>query len=43
MALYGQSPRYTNGAVRNSEIAKELFPDWQLWVFTPQSGPQRVS
>lgn len=21
------------GAIRNAEIAKDLFPDWQFWVY----------
>lgn len=35
ISLYGGSPRYTTGAVRNSEIMRDAFPDWQLWVYVP--------
>ena len=35
ISLYGSNPRYTAGAVRNSEIARDAFPDWQLWVYIP--------
>jgi len=35
ISLYGGNPRYTAGAVRNSEIVRDAFPDWQLWVYIP--------
>jgi len=37
ISLYGASTRYTVGAVRNSEIAKEVFPEWELWVYVPDA------
>jgi hypothetical protein len=37
MSLYGSSPQYTWGALRNADIIKEAFPDWQLWVY--MAGP----
>lgn len=37
MSLHGMNPRYTLGAMRNCEMAPELFPDWQLWVYTDSS------
>lgn len=37
-SLYGGDPRYCHGTLRNSQIAKELFPDWQLWVYIPEPG-----
>jgi len=30
MSLYGSTPRYTMGAVRNAQLAPVLFPGWRL-------------
>ena len=38
ISLYGSDPRYTQGAILNSEIAAQLLPDWQLWVYVPGPG-----
>jgi protein O-GlcNAc transferase len=32
-SLWGNDPKYTEGAVRNAEIAAELFPDWECWLY----------
>lgn len=32
-SLWGDNPIYTVGAVRNSELQKEFFPDWEMWVY----------
>ena len=45
ISLYGGLPRYTAGAVRNAELARTAFPDWQLWVYIPDAPtgtPERV-
>lgn len=41
ISLYGGNPRYTVGAIRNSEIARGAFPDWQLWVYIPDAAVNR--
>lgn len=41
ISLYGGNPRYTVGAIRNSEIARGAFPDWQLWVYIPDPAVNR--
>jgi hypothetical protein len=41
ISLYGGNPRYTSGAVRNSEIMRDAFPDWQLWVYQPDPAVNR--
>jgi hypothetical protein len=35
ISLYGGNPRYTTGAIRNSEAVRDAFPDWKLWVYIP--------
>jgi len=27
-SLWGDNPVYTQGAIRNAELAKEIYPDW---------------
>lgn len=39
VSLWGQNPRYCEGALINAKIAKELFPDWQYRVYTGSSVP----
>lgn len=38
ISLYGADGRYTHGAIRNSELVRDAFPDWQLWVYIPDSS-----
>lgn len=33
MSLYGSSPRYTMGAVRNAQLLPVVFPGWRLWLY----------
>ena len=35
--LWGDDPKYVQGAIRNAEIAEKLFPDWECWFYLP--GP----
>ena len=28
LSLWGDNPVYTQGAIRNAELAKEIYPDW---------------
>ena len=28
-SLYGDNPKYTEGAIRNAEIANEYWPGWE--------------
>ena len=34
MTLYGSNLKYTMGAIRNAELAKENFPGWKLRFYT---------
>lgn len=33
-SLWGKNPKYTIGAVRNSELAKEIYPGWTCRFYT---------
>jgi hypothetical protein len=32
-SLWGNDTRYTLGAIRNAELAKEIYPDWDVHVY----------
>ena len=38
-SLWGSNPKYTIGAIRNVEIAKELFPDWHCRLYHAHDVP----
>lgn len=38
-SLYGENPMYTIGCIRNAELKKELFPDWEMWVYYNDTVP----
>jgi len=39
-SLYGDKPIYNIGVIRNAELAKEIFPDWEMWVYYNNTVPQ---
>lgn len=41
-SLYGDNPIYTKGCVRNAEIKKEVFKEWQIWVYHNDTVPQYI-
>jgi hypothetical protein len=32
-SLWGNNPKYTVGAIRNAEIAQEIYPNWKCYFF----------
>lgn len=32
-SLYGDNPRYTVGAIRNAELAPQIYPGWKMIVY----------
>lgn len=36
-SLWGDNPKYLNGAIRNAELARELFSDWTCRFYFGQS------
>jgi len=41
-SLWGENPKYTIGAIRNAEIAKELYPDWICRFYCGKSVPTEI-
>ena len=37
MSLYGDDPLYKQGFYENLKYAKEVYPGWEVWVFTDQT------
>jgi hypothetical protein len=35
--LWGDNPKYTEGAIKNAELAKEIFPEWTCRFYVGQS------
>lgn len=41
--LYGNIPRYTIGAIKNAELAKEHYPEFQCWFYIhKESVPEEI-
>ena len=38
-SLWGDNPVYTQGAIRNAELAKEIYPDWVCRYYVGKSTP----
>ena len=32
-SLWGNIPKYTQGAIRNIETAADFYPNWECWVY----------
>lgn len=41
-SLWGDSPKYTVGAVRNAALAAELFPDWVCRFYVGDGVPDKT-
>lgn len=41
-SLWGDNKKYTIGAIRNAEIAKNIFPDWICRYYIGQSTPKII-
>lgn len=41
-SLYGSTPMYTVGCIRNAELKNILFPDWEMWVYYNDTVPQEI-
>ena len=41
-SLYGDSPKYNIGAIKNSKLSKTHFPDWEMWVYHNDSVPKET-
>jgi len=41
-SLYGDNPIYTMGCIRNAEIKREVFKEWEMWVYHNDTVPQNI-
>lgn len=41
-SLWGENPRYTLGAIENTKLAKEIFPDWMCRFYIGSSTPSTI-
>ena len=32
-SLYGNNPKYVVGMLKNVELAKKIYPDWEVWIY----------
>ena len=40
--LWGQDPKYIHGAVKNAELAKEIYPGWKCRFYVASSVPSTI-
>lgn len=41
-SLYGSNPIYTIGCIKNAILHKEIFKEWEMWVYHNDSVPQDI-
>lgn len=41
-SLWGDKPIYNIGAIRNAELWKEIYPDWQMVIFYDNTVPHET-
>ena len=39
-SIWGDNPIYNIGAIRNADLAIEIYKDWECWFYIGQSTPQ---
>lgn len=40
-SLWGNNPRYINGALRNLILAKDIYPQWEVWIYLDDSVDEK--
>lgn len=43
LSLWGNNPKYTEGALRNIELSKDIYPGWAVRIYTDQSAYDFIS
>jgi hypothetical protein len=38
-SLWGDDPKYCRGAIRNAELARDIYPGWLCWFYIGESVP----
>jgi len=41
-SLYGENPIYTIGCIKNAELNKTYFKDWEMWVYHNNTVPKDI-
>lgn len=41
-SLYGDNPKYTIGAIKNSELKEKFYPNWEMRVYHNDSVPNYI-
>jgi hypothetical protein len=41
-SLWGDNPKYTIGAIKNSQLKKKFFPEWEMRVYHDNSVPSYI-
>lgn len=41
-SLYGDNPIYTIGAIKNVELSRIHFPEWEVWIYHNNTVPQHI-
>lgn len=41
-SLWGNNPKYTIGAIKNAELAQEIYPGWLCYYFVDANVPQNI-
>ena len=41
-SLWGTNPKYTIGAIKNADLAEEIYPDWVCRYYVAQDVPRGV-
>lgn len=41
-SLWGNNPKYTFGAIRNAQLALEIYPEWNSWFYVGDNVSQNT-
>src|SRR5690606_6062050 len=41
-SLWGEEPHYTIGAIRNAELAREIYAGWRMLVYHDNTVPKDI-
>lgn len=41
-SLYGNNPIYTIGCIKNAQLRKVIFNDWEMWVYHNDTVPKSI-
>jgi len=41
-SVWGVNPIYTIGALKNAQLAKDIYPEWECWFYCGKSIPKEI-